>query len=103
MSTRCIATKALSGNTISLTFQFRNWHDEIINVNNINFKVFDINNDILFESIITNDVEEIDSGTYNYQYTTPDNHDSIIIEVSTIYEEKPLLIRRGIRLIKSRN
>lgn len=102
MSTKSLATKIISGNTIMMVTQFRNWHNEVIQVSNLRLKVYDMDDEVLFDEDITNDVEEQDVGTYYYKYTTPLNKDAIIVEISTTYNEKPLIIRKVVKLIKSR-
>lgn len=102
-TTRCLATKVLAGNTVVLNFEFRDWHDINIPVENIHLKVFDINDEVYFDEEIIDDVSNIDVGKFSYIYTMPIGVDSVIVEVSTNFEGYPILLRRAVKLITSRN
>lgn len=104
-ATNCVTSKVLAGNTVVLNFQFRDWHDNNIPVENIFLTTFDQQGNIITkETDITYDVSNIDVGRYFYLYTMPTGHDSIIVELKTIFDNQyPILIKRAVRLINSRN
>lgn len=102
--TRCITSKVLQGNAVLLRFQFRNFNNELLQVDNIHFTLYDVQSNKLIDEDITTTVVQPDVGTYEYIFQAPRDVRSVVAEISTTYEgELPLLTRRAINLVWSRN
>ena len=83
----------LSKDTIRLIVQFRDFNGNMIDPNDVNLKIYDLNEQLI-EEIGTEKLTDNAQGNYHYDYVTPD-HD-FIFEFEGQYFDKPVLSRQKV-------
>jgi hypothetical protein len=73
---------AIIGDTIRVTALFKDWTGAAVNPINPVLKVYELESKEPKETIPLQEPHRIDTGTYQVDYTIPDGHGYLVLEVS---------------------